>query len=184
MAQSLQLSEAVRDGVADGIARSVPIVFPRSRQAEVELAESFELWEFQGVVTDPATDFISRTRFRQRYYHQILVDKEPAGYAVSDGTGSTLKVIKVVPSDVARALDAAIDGIEIAAPGDVRVRVLTAGAYYVTAFWIVDAERPLIKVICCPPFYKLIRRGEFLGPAEFVRMLAREHNEGRAGSRR
>lgn len=177
MAQSLQLSETALDEVAAGIAPSVPVVFP------AELAESFELWEFMGTVTDPALDFFSRLQFRNRYYHQILVNKQPAGYAVSIGDASGnggLKVAKVVQSNVPKDLDAALDRIDAYAPDDVRVHVLMAEAYYVKALYIADPKRPCINVVCCPPFYKYIRRGVIVEPAEFVAMLAAEQTQGLA----
>jgi len=182
MANTMLLSDADRAAVIDGIRLVSRGVFRGYAPGPIELTETFEVWRFEGIVTTPEVPFHSRVRFDRRYHHQIRVNGRASAHAITthaDGENAPWHVMRLGSSALAGEIDATLDRLEEAAPGDATVvRLLYAPEYVLTAFWLVEPGNERLWVIGCPPYLRLIPRREFLSPSAFVAALAREQTEG------
>jgi hypothetical protein len=114
---------------------------PAVRRDELAIAESFPIWLLkEDALARHATTLSATAEATPMWHHQIKVGEQAVAYAESvrsDDGGYEFRAL--FPDDeLAQAVDRAIDHVDrVDMPGDPEVRLLTAPAFRLTAFWLV-----------------------------------------------
>lgn len=155
MAHTKLLSPEVLAGIADQIgarlagfsdAVNANVAELETNASRIDLGETFELWTLPSDVRDEVARGLDLTRLARSsglWHHQIRSNNEALSFARSKPLGATAdswSLREVFESPLAADISHAIDWIEANVPDDVEVRLLTAPAYQVDAFWLIAAD--------------------------------------------
>ncbi|WP_437962989.1 hypothetical protein WME76_48165 (plasmid) [Sorangium sp. So ce119] len=138
-----------------------------ARNASIELGETFSLWTarpgFLEAERTPAKLFEN-----VGYWHQILIDGNPAAYARSladPGSANAPSVEAIGISPAVAKIDAAIGWIEQHVHKEHELRLLLIPAAYTLAFWLADKQNQILPVDVPDP-----RLGALVGPHQLYRL--------------
>jgi hypothetical protein len=178
MAIAASLSRQEIEQIAVQIGPFLELAFGADAKDSVTLGESFELWTFRGVVTDPDTPFASRIEFAGELHHQLFVAGVAAGIAQSrkDPRTGNRAVTRIARSLLASYIDQALGDVDHEEPEPVPVCLLKASAYHLSALWVRASDRDRLYVVSSSPFLRSVPRKRFIDPQTLVRGLAQDRS--------
>lgn len=152
--------------------------FAQQAQPAPELSETFAVWSLNSTaVLTPDVDFTKLVTQTGRWHHQIKVRGKAAAFARSMPLGTDANswdVTQLFQSDIPEKIDQAVDWVDGNVKGDPVVRLLIAPSYYLTAFWLLEANNNQVYVIDVPSNFLHVHAGTLYSAKEFLQKLAQE----------
>jgi hypothetical protein len=177
-------ADTLPDDVLDAVAAKVgtPLAefgaLALPAQPAAELSETFAVWSLNPTaVLTPDTDFTKLVTQTGRWHHQIKVRGKAAAFARSMPLGTDANswdVTQLFQSEIPEKIERAIDWVDGNVQGDPVVRLLIAPSYYLTAFWLSEANNNQVYVIDVPSNFTHVHAGTLYSAKEFLQQLAQE----------
>ena len=157
MANTVQLSPEILSVIAAQVSafwHAVGGEMPREGQAEI--GESFQIWMLTGIaVVSGAT--MAEAAPTGRWHHQVYRQRRPDAHAYSRPIGPGVldwQLTALFQSDVANAINAAVDVVDGAFPGDVEARLLLIPSYGIQCIWVVTGKAHRLVPAVVPLDYR------------------------------
>jgi hypothetical protein len=177
MAHATEFDQSVLNQIAKGVASSLPIGFVRYN-GHLQLGESLEVWALSTPLS--ATEEMSRAAvFTETYHHQIFLKGRTlaVGFARSRRNAdhdATWEVTQVFESPLAQHIDEAITRVDRLVSANVLARLILAPEFQLTAFWFLEPGKDPCYIVHCPEKLILLKTGDLLEGADFLRLLKRQ----------
>ena len=180
MASAEALSADVLKVIADQIGERLTGHSQRALSSgqALEIAESFPIWMIGlSATADPAVSLQLSAEPTGYWHHQIHHNRQPVEFAKSRSTGPNAKdwrVEEIVTSQIAARVDAAIRWLDNNLHSEDVVRLLVIPAYFVQAFWIVEALGNRILLIDRPASLSMLEYERLYPEREFFKVLSQQ----------
>lgn len=183
MATTIRLSPETTSLIAAQIGAFVSASGLRlAREDAPEVGETLQVWMLPSDAVISATPLQAATP-TGKWHHQIYRHGKPELFAYSQPFGpraSDWQVTAAFESDVAPALDEAIEVVDRAFPGEEEARLLVIPAYAIQAIWVVDQNDNHIIPAVVPSSYRetVARLTIYESPEFFRRLQSQTHIQG------
>lgn len=183
MARTIQLPDQTRSVIAAQVGMVAASLGVRlSSAVHPELGETFPVWTLTGNAVLSSTPLATAAP-TGRWHHQIYRRGNAEAFAYSRPIGPRAvdwQLTGVFESDIAAAIDAAVQVADHSLAGDDEARLLVIPSYGLQCIWVVMSKRMALLPAVVPPGYRATISPLVVYEADdlFARLRAVQHVQG------